>query len=254
MTFLVTELTDQGVAMVAESAVFSLESAPFTDQSQHYLTFGGIKVFPFTRLRCALGVWGAAGIETKSEKLHTAHAWITGFLESHPELDTLARCAQALRDALCSTLNRPHESLGLLMAGGPPGKAPQFLEITNRDPMGQAREWAVWNHVESGRKWDLCPRDGVLRLARGVSYGNGFLKNIEEVVSRVAEVQPAVGTLHTTLEGRRDYLAACVRFACDLERAAKVDRRTIGGEISFLTIAPGGEMLYKEPYCDMVSC
>jgi hypothetical protein len=89
MTFLVTELSPVGAAMVAESAASTGEEAPYTHRIEHRLTFGARKVVPVKRLNLAVGIWGAGKVETKCGKSHTADVWVTDFAETHPELTTI---------------------------------------------------------------------------------------------------------------------------------------------------------------------
>ena len=59
--------------------------------------------------------------------------------------------------------------------------------------------------------------------------------------------KPDLAPLKASLQGRAGFLAACVRFACEIERATAGDHLNVGGGISIVTVSLDGEISYTPP-------
>ncbi len=247
MTFLITEVGEHGVAMVAESASRSEESTPFTNKPAFRLTFGAKKIIPIPRLHCAIGVWGMGAVES-NEFTHTADVWITDFLEEHNDLDSISAVANALTSKLKEALKEPNRPFGIQIAGCFPDQNPEFWECTNTDLHGIFNGWNAWDLIKYGADLKLILPDDKYRLARGLRYGTGVLKDLDEVIKRIINVVPNLGKINDKILQRAEYLSACVRFICDFEKANGDEQISIGGDTSFATIGRDGVINFKPPY------
>lgn len=247
LTFLITEVGPYGTAVVAESAALSQEAKPFTTGVASNLTYGAKKIVAIPRLHCAVGIWGSACVVTKEKRSHSTDVWVADFLESRQDLKTIRDCADALKDQLLATLEYPNDALGFQLAGGPPDSPQQFCEVTNANPTGTIEQWRVWDYAQIHPSWGCQPQPGVLRLARGLGYGTGFIADVEPILPNLISYKPDLAPLKASLQGRAGFLAACVRFACEIERATAGDHLNVGGGISIVTVSLDGEISYTPP-------
>jgi hypothetical protein len=247
MTFLVTEFGAHGVAMVAESGVLTREETPYTNRIECRLTFGARKVIPVKRLSCAVGFWGAGVVETNEGKSHTPDVWITDFAETHPQLTTIEAFAQAVGNELAGSLRDLERPFGIHFAGGPPGHM-EFWEVANQNAWGIKTGLYSGNLAKVPAESDLRPREGILRLASGMGYGTRLLNDFDRMIECLVPCRPSVAPLRETLRGRADFLSACVRFICDLEKSSGIHPLEVGGDLQCVTISTDGVILYQPPF------
>jgi hypothetical protein len=108
--------------------------------------------------------------------------------------------------------------------------------------------WAHLSPIDHADALMLKLPDGTIRLARGLNYGTGALGNLDHVTNRVIEHAPEIGGINADILRRAEYLSACVRFICDVEKASGHERISVGGDTSFATIGMDGVIHFKPPY------
>lgn len=245
MTMLITEMSPLGIVMVSESAVASSQRAPFSDYVTHKVAYGARKIVPIPQLNCVIGVWGLAQI---GPNLHSSDEWVEDFARSNPNISDIPTLAECLRDWLIDEGNLPNRAIGFHIAGRLAGGELTFWHVSDVDPMGVRTGIRAWELTSLDPRWGHRTPNGAIRLVNGVGYGTGMLKDLDEIVSRSAQLQVGLSKLTSCLQARAAYLRATVEFAIKLEQAAGVAPPTLGGAVACCTISPSGEVTYNPSY------
>lgn len=231
MSLTITDITEYGIVMVADTALS--EILPDTSYNAAFgfrerALFGARKLFGHPNARAGLATWGA-GTLTGSV---ATQFFIEKFLEDHAAVDTVEGLAEDLRVVLNAFYGAGPAALGVHLAGMVNDGITVCYEIRNADPPynGKTRDFDVVTLKAPGP---------VTADARYLVAG-GDLRLFDPLTEAIEAALAAVRVSGLkipadSLEARRDFFAAHVRFVSDLYASAR-KLRSIGGEVTALKI------------------
>jgi hypothetical protein len=244
MTLVITELSELGIAMVADSAVTCEEKVPSGRTVSRVLN-GVQKLQPVTYLSAGVSVWGLGELPTSTGSVST-DLWLFDFIQQHRAISSLDDFANTLVTELQQVAGQAREPLGIHLAGYVPvdgDNLPTFYHVRNND--GDYRSGYQIHGFVPGHFRPQALHGRVHRTRNGDygAYAN-LSAAVEYALARIEE-DPALNLTvpSPTLQGRMAYLAAWLRFVSDLYASSNL-LRTIGGDISALGISPQGQLTY----------
>jgi len=243
MTLVISELSEFGIAMVADSAVTVKERTPSGDIIHRVLN-GAQKLQVIPPLSAGISMWGLGTILTPVGSVST-DVWIADFIQRHTDIQSVDEFANELARELHQVVGNAKKAMGFHLAGYVERhgrRLPTLYHVRNVDgPYGRFR----FHDFIPGH--DYPPREIAEEKDRR-SLRNGDFGPYAVLSDTVNKVLPHIrgsmklGIPHPSLGGRLAYLAAWVKFISDLYASAG-EMRTIGGSIASLGITPEGQVL-----------
>jgi len=247
MTLLITEMSEFGIAMVADSAVTCVERLP-SGQSFPRVLNGALKLQMIPHLNAGVSVWGLGTLPTNSGQVAT-DIWLHDFIQQHSRVATLDEFALTLTTELQEIAGNIQEPLGLHLAGYVDvegQKLPTFYHVRNND--GTFRDYNIHEFIQ-GHEFpprEIAEGDQYFRVRNG-DYGPYAILSagLESVLPQIrSDTDLNIAIPFPSLQGRIAYLTAWVRFVSELYASSNL-LRTIGGGISALGISPDGQVIYN---------
>jgi hypothetical protein len=243
MTLIITEISEHGISMVADSAVTTTVQLPSGNVVSQVLN-GARKLQVVPHLRAGISVWGLGEVKTGNRWI-PADLWIHDFINTHNPTSSLDDFATQLAQELQLAVGDVKEPMGLHLAGyvDHGGEMlPTIYHIRNCD--GTHRHYDLHDFVPGLQYPPSRLYPGELRQLRNGDYGPYAI--LSEVTWPALEKIKTVINLeipYPSLEGRMSYLSTWVTFVSDLYASSGL-YRTIGGKIASLGIKPDGETIY----------
>jgi hypothetical protein len=265
MTLILTELSQYGIAMVADSALTVPTLLPRERQYIYRVYFGVTKLRPVPKLQSGISFWG----EGKIGDIDT-DVWLSDFINrTETNYKSLTDFTSLLRDELRENIkpitdpqNLRYGTIGFHVAGYVDHKGnrvPTFWHVHN----GQSEVYDNIDPTIVNANNDLPP-DVVQQYITDISTkGNEDWQSIRNgdfltVYAPFIAVMNAlqdylkknakVNIPTKSLKGRAEYLAFQVRTIRDLYALSEDLLPSIGGNVAVLTIAPTGIQSYFNPY------
>lgn len=253
MTLILTEISEFGIAMAADTAVTFELPLPNGDRISRVLT-GVKKLQPIPKLQAGISIWGTGEIERTDSDI-----WLARFIEANQNnYDSLSDFAILLQNELRRHIRKiniqkyPWGTIGFHLAGfveSNAEKLPVFYHIHNgRSQVLEARGLQI-DPRKINANLDFPPQ----RIPQGQVYiwRNGDFQ-------MYAQLFDVLGTFFqdlarrtriaipyaTSLGDRAEWLKFQIQTMAHLYRLGKL-LPVIGGEITTLTISPDGITSYE---------
>ncbi|RLC70699.1 MAG: hypothetical protein DRI81_18730 [Chloroflexi bacterium] len=244
MTLVITELSQFGIAMVADSAVTCTEIPPSGQPIQRVLN-GALKLQVIPYLNAGVSVWGLGVLPTATGQVST-DIWLSDFIVQHSGIATLDEFANTLAAELQTVAGQVQEVLGFHLAGYVDvdgQRLPTFYHVRNCD--GTFRHYELHEFIPGQ---DFPPQELGDRIYRTRNGDYGPYAILSAGVERVLPEIHADPNLNLTipypsLQGRIAYLTAWLRFVSELYASSRL-LRTIGGSMAALGISFDGQLMY----------
>ncbi len=243
MSLTITDITEFGIVMVADTALYEVyddttegNTFGFRDRT----LFGGRKLFMHPQAKTGLATWGAGTIAGSVPVQYV----IEKFLEDHSGMNSVQDVAGELGYILQTCYAIP-AVFGVHVAGmHRTGAAfvPVCYEICNADP--PYRETAIrdFKLIELRAPGAVASREQRFLKAGGDLRLFGPLSDaIESALPAAAAGSKGIRIPADSLEARREFFAAHIRFVSDLYASAR-HPRSIGGRVDVLSIGNDGTL------------
>lgn len=243
MTLIITELSQFGIAMAADSAVtFTEKLSP--EKTVHYVLSGARKLQVVPYLNAGVSMWGLGSIPIPNAEVST-HIWLSDFIERHSAISSLDEFAGTLAQELQDSVGDKRQPLGFHLAGYVEvenKKLTTFYHVRNVDGT-----FKHYEHHEFIPGQDVPPREFAkdeAYITRNGDYGP-YAALAEAVQNALPKIQAVAGLAvpYPSLQGRIAYHSAWVKFVSELYASSGL-LRTIGGSVSALGIHPDGQIVY----------
>ena len=220
MTLIITELKNDGIVMVADSAITSKITTP-RNQEYTRIRTGAKKLQKIEYLQAGISMWGLGCIEGIPTDV-----WVEEFIEMNLRIKTIDTFVKTLTRRLNEVLGKIDEPLGFHIAGFVEHdgiKKPTFYHTRNSD--GPYQNYHYHEFVSGN---DIPPT--LFPKGRGHTTRNGDFGPYAGLVDKVNEVLPAISSIfgspvpHPSIESRIDYHTAWVKFVSDLYACSKKER------------------------------
>lgn len=243
MTLIITELSEYGIAMIADSAV-TIQEEPSSGHTVKRVLTGARKLQFISHLDAGISTWGNAELPGPATLVST-DVWMYDFIQRHTTTKSIDEFANELAEELQQLVGHIKKPLGFHLAGyvEQGGKRlPTFYHVRNVD--GPYRNYRFHEFILGQ---DVPPREIVGRQDRHLTRNGDFgpyavLSQAVDNVLPLIRSSLAVDVPYPSLQGRIAYLTAWIRFISDLYDSAAL-LPTIGGTIASLGIAPDGQVL-----------
>lgn len=244
MTLVITEISDFGIAMAADSALTKRIVLPSGVIMSQVLT-GTQKLQYIPQLKAGISMWGFGSVRTGNGFIPT-DAWIIDFISRYDDIDTLERFAVALASELQLAVGEIQQPMGFHLAGYVDEngeKLPTIYHVRNCD--GPIDGQYVIHEFIPGLQFapQRPPVDDYYVLRNG-DFGPYAL--LSAVVLRILPAIQQVNDItipHPSLRGRISFHGAWINFISDLYASAGRNR-TIGGKVSAMGMTPEGDVIY----------
>jgi len=240
MTLIITELSEFGIAMVADSAITYREKTPTGDDIQRVLS-GARKLQVIPYLNTAISMWGLGSIETPAGPVST-DVWIDHFIGQHADIRSIDDFANLLAQELQQAVGVVEEPIGFHLPGyveEDGAMLTTFYHVRNVD--GTYGNFKYHDFIPGQ---DIPPQDfkGKIHRTRNGDFGPYAVlaDAVEKVLPKVAAIGLTIP--YPSLHGRVRYLIAWLRFVSDLYTSSG-KLPTIGGRIAALGITSEGQVL-----------
>jgi hypothetical protein len=241
MTLVITELSEFGIVMVADSAVTCEEKTPAGDTIRRVLN-GANKLQPISYLRAGISMWGLGSIKTSAGPVST-DVWIADFIQRRTHVKSIDEFAKQLAQELQRVVSNVKIPMGFHLAGYVEKQGttlPTFYHVRNVD--GTYLNYDYHDFIPGQ---DFPPREikkGEVYQTRNGDYGPyaALAAGVNLVLPGIRE-SIGIRIPHPSLQGRIAYLAAWLKFVSDLYASSGM-LRTIGGSIASLAITADGQL------------
>lgn len=234
MTLVVSEFSEYGIVMVADSAVTRRQSPGAPAYVENTYT----KLHAIPQCNAAISMWGNGYVGTERTDV-----WIANFLKSHSYTTSISQLAQELTDALRKE-NVPSPQ-GFHLAGYESARGaarPMLFHVRNTE-LEKDGSYSM-HQFEIGQEW---PRpDGYDRLGQ-LWMWNGIFESFLVLTNALEEYTPTLAGIlktelpPTDLDKRGAYVRAVFRFVMGLhECAGKLP--SIGEPLLTVLISPNGKV------------
>jgi len=245
MTLIITELSEFGIAMVADSAVTYFERLP-SEQPVPRVLNGALKLQVIPYLNAGVSVWGHGTLPVENAHVST-DIWLRYFIQHHSGVASLDEFVDRLQIELQNIAGDLQKPLGFHLAGYvdvDDRRLPDFYHVRNND--GTFRQYNMHDFVNGHVPFPDGIEKGKPFRVRNGDYGpyailSAGLENVLPQIHSDSDLKLAIP--HPSLHGRIGYLTAWVRFVSDLYASSGLIR-TIGGGITALGISPEGQLVY----------
>ena len=250
MTLVITELSDLGIAMAADSAV--------TFGSGRVLV-GAQKLQPVRQLNAGVSIWGYACVQDK-----IADEWVYEFIRNYtPDNPGIWSFAEALADGLQSELGVIDSYMGIHVAGyenTQEGRLPAFYHVHNGHHGYRVVNGQLCLQGEPPREFrahrDVPPRHFSPGQIHQTRNGDFFIHvalfdRLNELMKELQRLTGLEFPYPRTLATRGEYLRFWVSLAGEIYRLSNRRMRvlpqpetagdaSIGGPVTVLTISERG--------------
>jgi len=244
MTLVITEISEHGIAMVADSAVTQTVPLPSGIGMTRILN-GAQKLQVIPQLRAGISIWGLGSVQTANGWI-PADLWICDFIKSNNTIASLDDFANQLAQELQLAVGDVKEPMGLHLAGYVDHNGeiqPTAYHIRNCD--GDYQHYDLHDFIP-GLQFPPSPlQPGALYMIRNGDYGPyAILSEVSWLALEEIKRSISLEIPHPSLWGRMSYLSAWVKFVSDLYASSGL-YRTIGGSVTSLGITTTGEVIYQ---------
>jgi hypothetical protein len=258
MTLILTEISDFGIAMAADSAVTIPVINAHGDHQLRVLT-GVKKLQVIEKLNAGISIWGLAELTIEHGQKIDTDIWLRDFIQSErPNYNSLSEFAILLQNRIRNYVNpidpiqRPLGNIGFHLAGfveHEGHQAPTFYHIHNG--VSKALE-ARGTHIDPtivNANHDLPPNIAQERLAQNQIYltRNGdfsiyaaLFNHIVQFLASLSEYGGITIPQSRNLSERAEWLRFQIRTMSELYRLSNLRLPTIGGKIDTLLITSDG--------------
>jgi hypothetical protein len=115
MTLIITEISEYGIAMVADSAETRMHRLPSGSTIERVLT-GVRKLQTIDYLRAGISMWGLGSINIANTEIPT-DVWIEDFIARHDDITSVEGFANELAHELQQSVGGVQRPMGLHLAG-----------------------------------------------------------------------------------------------------------------------------------------
>jgi hypothetical protein len=261
MTLILTEISNLGIAMAADSAV--TQKVVTVNGAIEYKVLTGVnKLQVIDKLNAGIAVWGEGEIVVEHGQKMSSDMWLRDFIQTQkPNYSSLDDFANLLQNKLrmyiapIDATSKPSGSIGFLLAGyvdynGQP--TPSFYHIHNGESSTlNTRGTPVENPNIVNANHDFPPDivQQFLALAQGnaiVTRNGDFITYVQlfDHIGKFLQALPEYGGLtipqSRNLKERAEWLRFQIRTMSELYRLSNLHLPTIGGKIDTLLITPKG--------------
>lgn len=238
MSIAITDVSEFGIVMVTDTAL--LEEISDVEQGNRFgnrsrVLFGARKLFGHPPSVSGLAIWGAG---TLPGPIATQFV-IEKFLEDHAAVRSVDVLSDELAYILRTFYSAGTAPLGVQVGGmikGEAGWMPALYEVRNSDgPGSPLYEFKL--HTIRPPKTVTSPEDRILYPGGDLTLYRPLSQALDGVIDQVG--QKGYRIPEQSLQARRDFFAAQVRFISDLYASGRM-LRTIGGDVLVLSIDNGG--------------
>ncbi len=245
MTLIITEISEYGIAMVADSALTWRFRHPSAGLPRTLMGVRKLQQIP--HLRAGISFWGCALLPTAEGDSLLADDWMRHFVQQHADTQSLDEFAETLVQKLQATASTIGEPVGFHLGGYAQKEdqsVPTLYHVRNCD--GNALEGYKLHEFVKGLEWpqpqeEKTPPPFWLRNGDYGAYAILF-RPFDRALSQIEQLVTKTPIPARSLEGRMAYNALWVRLISDLYASAELPQ-TIGGEIYALGIGAGGEII-----------
>jgi hypothetical protein len=241
MTLIITELSEYGISMAADSAV-TIISRNSSGVENISVRNGVRKLQVIPYLSAGISVWGQGQIHTAKGRQST-DTWLEHFINEHSGIGTIDDFAIALAERLQRQVGLTKDMIGFHVAGyvlKNERPLPVFYHVRNVD--GNYADGYKFKPFTVGQDYppsELPP--GCAYTTRNGDYGDyaRFIETKSRALSDIV-LQTWFAAPNPTLKERVAFHAECIRYISDAyERAGH--SRTIGDVIDGLAIYHTGK-------------
>jgi len=245
MTLILTEITEFGIAMAADSAVTTTYN--LGGRRGHRVLTGVKKLQPIHYLNAGISCWGIGEIEGIDTDI-----WLENFIRDHNGINTLGEFAVSLQDDLRRAVGTVGQnSLGFHLAGfveKDGSRLPTFYHIHNgasQHPDINMRINPALFNANQDFPPEVC-RAGLFKITRNGDYN--LYANLFEVVENFfnLRVRPlGIEIPHPmTLDSIAEYLRFQIKTVSEIYKLSNLVPG-IGGPVTTLTIDEQGITSYE---------
>lgn len=259
MTLILTEISNLGIAMAADSAV--TQTVVTLNGALEYKVLTGVnKLQVIDKLNAGIAVWGEGEIVVEHAQKISSDMWLRDFIQAQkPNYNSLEEFANILQNELrryiapIDATSKPFGTIGFLLAGyadynGQP--TPSFFHIHNGESQTlNSRGIHVENPNIVNANHDFPPDIVQQFLAQGkaiVTRNGDFITYVQlfDHIGKFLQALPEYGGLtipqSRNLKERAEWLRFQIRTMSELYRLSNRHLPTIGGKIDTLLITPKG--------------
>lgn len=249
MTLIITELRNDGIVMVADSAVTFEETAPTGNRYGRVRT-GVKKLQMIPYLHAGISMWGCGTIEDTNTDI-----WIEDFIDmnnshgtSRPR--TIPEFAERLMNKLNETAKDLNTPAGFHIAGFTEIKdrqLPTFFHTRNSDGLHGDYRLLGQFVIGDDHPPKLLPDSDPVKITRNGDYGPYavLIHGYKTISDQINYMMGDLAVPHPSIEGRMIFHMAWIRFVSELYRSITLTDPTIAGPFSVLGIPPQGELISK---------
>jgi hypothetical protein len=243
MTLVITELSEFGIAMVADSAVTCEEKTPAGDTIRRVLN-GANKLQPISYLGAGISMWGLGSIKTSVGPVST-DVWIADFIQRQIHVKSIDEFAKQLAQELQRVVSNVKIPMGFHLAGYVEKQGttlPTFYHVRNVE--GTYLNYDYHDFIPGQ---DFPPREmkkgGEPYRTRNGDYAPYAILawGMENMLPTIRK-SVGISIPYASIQGRIAYLTAWLRFVSDLYASSGL-LRTIGGNILSIGITPEKQVL-----------
>ena len=257
MTLILTEISNLGIAMAADSAVTEEIATPSGTPEYRVLT-GVNKLHVIDKLNAGVSIWGQGEIVVGGNKVYT-DIWLRDFIQNQrANYNSLSDFATLLQNEMrnyIAPINatlKPLGTIGFHLAGyvdhnGHP--TPTFYHIHNGNSQALSLRGIRINPSIVNANHDLPPNLAQQYLAQGQAYltGNGdftvyaaLFNHIGQFLQSLSQYGGLAIPQSRNLKERAEWLHFQIRTMSELYRLSNLHLPTIGGKIDTLLITDCG--------------
>jgi len=254
MTLILTEISEFGIAMAADTAISIPTLSPANRTYFWRVYYGATKLRPIPKLRAGISYWGQQRIGYRDDM--DTDVWLLNFIRSNENryatLDDFAILLQnELRQNVSEITDEEdlrYGTIGFHLAGyveREGQRLPAFYHIHN----GQSERFQNINPRIVNANLDFPPQPSPTRpyITRNGDFQTVYAPFFEIMNALLNHLESTgVQIPPPSLQGRAEFLAFQIRAVRDLYRLSNLLPH-IGGEIVTLTISPQGIQSYWNP-------
>lgn len=246
MTLIITEISEFGIAMVADSAVTESTDLPSGGTVTRVLN-GAKKLQAIPYLRAGISMWGHGSLKASNNWIST-DMWVVDFIEQHQYLTTLDEFANKLAQELQNAAGNINEPIGFHLAGLTDSNGeclPVAYHVRNNDG-DFIRGYELHEFIPGLQFLPKLPKTKQFWIIRNGDYGPYAILS-QPVWNALKELPKSLDLQipYPSLVGRIRYHKTWVRFISDLYNSSELFQ-TIGGYVTSLGIYYNGQMI-----CDL---
>lgn len=241
MTLIITEISEFGIAMVADSAVTQTIQFPYGITRQRTLN-GARKLQIIPQLRAGISMWGLGTLEGNIP----IDVWVREFIARRIYVTSLDDFADELAHELRQIAGDAKDPIGFHLAGYVERDSKKLaVAYHTRNCDGDYHHYDLHEFIAGLQFSPAILNPGELYTIRNGDYGPfAILSALSPFFLDEIKRMTKLEIPSPTLWGRTNYLVSWVKFVSDLYASAGRDR-IIGGSVASLMIPPEGELVYQ---------